>query len=1016
MKKILTIIVLLCIGLTGLVAQQVQISGTVTGVDDGQPLPGVSVSVKGTTIGTVTNLDGKYSLQVPEEATVLFTFVGMVPQEIAVGNRRIIDVAMQESAQEIEEVVVTAMGISREKKSLGYSVQSVSSGEIARTSETNVINSLASKVAGLQVISSGGVPGASSKILIRGNSSFTGNNQPLIVLDGVPIDNSTRSTVAGDYPFNPILEGVNNSNRALDINPDDIESVTVLKGPSAAALYGARAANGAIIYTTKRGGLGVPKVVYGITTELNTVGRLPEEQTKYAQGTLANGYLPGRTVQSWGPAISSLDGVRTYDNTKDFFETGIAVTQNLAITGGNDKNMFRASIGRLDQNGIVPNSDFNRTSVRLNADSKITDAFTASASMSYTNSNSTKVQNGSNTSGIMLPLMRAPVSWNLSDWQNEDGSSNNYVSSYDNPYWTAYNNPFKDDINRFIGNLILQYDVMSWLKASYKVGADVYTDRRKQIFALNSNAYPDGKIEEHDVTSKQFYQDVIISANRTWMEKLSTSLDLGGNLTHNYLGELYGRGQQLLTPNFYSMSNAVDLYTDDHEETIRSSALFADLHLSWDRYIFVNFTGRNEWSSTFGRSKNNFFYPSVSGSFIFTEFIPQKNILSYGKLRAAWATGGNSPDPYTSKTLYVKPYYADGFTDGNSFPYLGLGGFAYNNIIGNANLKPEKSIETELGLDMSFFHNRLGFEFTWYNKKTQDILVNTPKAGSSGFRSITANSGSMRNRGIEILLNASPVKRSGFEWSVNVNFTRNKNEVLTLADGVDEIDLESAFTSIASLAIKGDAYGALYATAWERNNNGQLIIGSNGLPKVSVQRKNLGNPFPDWTAGLRNTFTYKGFTLSALLDIRQGGMLWCGTVARMNQLGRTAESADRERTFVVPGVKEDGTPNDIEVSAYNYFVNYKGDGPLSATENAVFEGSWIRLRDLSLSYRFDLKNSWFKFVEVSFLTRNLWLKTDYPGVDPETSLAGAGSNLNGFDYFNNPGTKSFSFGLKFGIL
>ena len=452
------------------------------------------------------------------------------------------------------------------------------------------------------------------------------------------------------------------------------------------------------------------------------------------------------------------------------------------------------------------------------------------------------------------------------------------------------------------------------------------------------------------------------------------------------------------------------------ESTVRTSALFIDASFAWKNYLYLTLTGRNEWSSTFGKNKNNFFYPSVSGSFVFSEFLPKNEIVSYGKFRLARASGGNSPSPYSSITYYGKPTFADGFTDGNSFPFLGQNGFTYSATLGNSSLKPEQTVETEGGIDMKFFNNRIGIEFTYYNKETSDILVSRPIAGSSGFQYTLANSGKMRNRGVEIVLNAIPVKLKDFQWKIDLNFTKNENEVLALADGVTEIDIESAFSSISSEAIVGKPYGALYATRWERATDGQLIIGSNGLPVVSDTRGNIGNPFPNWTGGFRNTFTYKGFSLSALLDVRDGGSIWCGTVARMSRLGRTLESADREQTYIIPGVKADGTPNTTPVSAYNYFNHYKGDGALSATENAVFDGSWIRLRELSLSYHVDFKKStWLRYVDFNLVGRNLWLKTNYPGVDPETSLTGAGSNLTGFDYFNNPGTKTYSIGLKFGL-
>jgi TonB-linked SusC/RagA family outer membrane protein len=1033
MKKLLFLFVLFVTGAFTLLAQN-NITGVVTSSVAGEgAIPGVAVQAKGTTIGVATDANGKYSITVPQKTTTLiFSFLGLKTQEIQINGRSVIDVVMEPQVVEMGEVVVTALGISREKKALGYSVQDVKSDQIARSGENDVLNSLSAKVAGIQIINTAGTPGASTKVLIRGNSSFTGNNQPLIIVDGIPIDNSTISTVGADYPFNPNLQGVNNSNRAIDINPDDVESITVLKGATAAALYGAKAANGAILYTTKRGAKGAPKVVYEFNTEFSNVNKLPAEQNIYVQGNIVGGvptYQPGATPNSWGPKYTDAN-VPIYNNTKDFFKTGISYIHNLSVSNGDDKNSFRLSMSRMDQTGIIPTSKLDRTSVRFNGDSKLTDKLSLSASMGYTNTGDTKVQNGSNVAGIMLPLLRAPISFNLKNYQNPDGSSNNFYPFYDNPYWSLYNNPFISRTDRFIGNVLLTYKIANWLSASYRLGADVYADKRKQVFAIGSNAIGDllGQIEENTVRSEEFYQDVIVTASHRWFDKLSTDLKLGGNLQNSNSEYLYGRANQLNIPNFYNLSNGTTLFSNQNQSTARTSALFFDASLGWSTYLFVDVTGRNEWSSTFGRAKNNFFYPSVGGSFIFTEILPKNKILTYGKLRASLAYGGNSPSPYSSATYYTQPFFADGFTNGTSFPFLGVTGFSLSNILGNSALKPEKTKESEVGLDARFLDSRLGFEFTYYNRIHSDLLVLRPIPGSSGFQSINANSGSMRNRGVEVVLNLVPVKYKNGSWKIDVTFAKNVNKVLSLAEGVKEISVETGFTGIGSYAIVGQPYGVYYGNSWLRNANGDLIIsqsgGNKGLPEQNPLSGNLGDPFPDWTSGIRNTLEWKGFSLSALLDIKQGGKNWSGTIARLNRLGRTAISANRDgnfATYVIKGVADDGTanpttPNTQSVSALSYFSNYLGDGAFSASENAIYSTSWVRLREVSLTYHHNMKSKWFKFVDVSLIGRNLWLKTDYPGVDPETSLTGAGSNLTGFDYFNNPSTRSFSIGLRFGLL
>ncbi|SKA11223.1 TonB-linked outer membrane protein, SusC/RagA family [Chitinophaga eiseniae] len=1029
MKRGLLLWLLMAIGVLHVSAQTRTITGTVRDGKGNSPIPGVSVAVKGKGTGTSTGPTGTYKLQVAPGTTLVFSFIGYTSQEVVVADQSVVDIALEEDKKQLNEVVVTALGITREKKSLGYNVQTVKGEDIVRAGENNIIESLSSKAAGVQVIGSGGTPGASSKILIRGNSTFTGNNQPLIVIDGVPIDNSTNSTVSQTYPYNANLQGVNNSNRALDINPDDIASVTILKGPSAAALYGARAGNGAIIYTTKRGKAGSVHVTYDFNAGFDKVSQLPKEQDIYAQGSIKNGvpvYLPNfldntnPVVESWGPKISSLSGVKVHNNTKNFFQTGTNYTHNVSATGGNEVSTYRISLSRADQKGIVPNTNFYRTSVRANFDTKVTQRLSMNASMSYAATEGTKAQNGSNTSGIMLPLLRTPASFDLKDYLNADGSSRNFVNNYDNPYWTAENNPFRDKVDRFVGNIGANYEINNWLKATYKLGADVYTDGRKQIYAIGSNGNPSGMLEENTIRSRQYYSDLILSGHKEFNEKYSVTANIGGNVTQTNLQSLYGRGTDLSIPNYNNLGNASTLYSDESTTFQRSSAFFYDVQFGYKNIVFVGTTGRNEWASTFGKVKNNFFYPSVNASFIFTDVLPKNNILTYGKLRGAIARGGLPPSPYSSLTYYVKPFFADGFTDGNSFPFQKQNGFLLNNIFGNPNLKAQTAVEKEIGLDLRFFDARLNIEATYYNKKTSDLLVLRPLAGSSGFQKMLDNTGSMVNKGWEIAVSGDVVRSKDFNWNVNINFTRNKNEVLELGEGVSEIDVEPAFTAIGSFAIVGQPYGALYASKWKRTDKGELIIGANGLPLVEAKNGNIGNPFPDWTAGARSTFNYKGITLGVLFDIREGGKIWNGTIARMHQLGRSEESADRERTYVIPGVTDDGTgklvPNTQAITAEKYFKSYLGDGAGSATENAVYDGSWVRLREVSLSYRWNFKNQKIiRFVELIGTGRNLWLSTKYPGVDPETSLTGAGSNLTGFDYFNNPGTKTYAIGVKLGL-
>ncbi len=1042
-------------------AQNRTITGKVTSSQDNETIPGVSVVVPGTTIGTSTDIDGNFKLDVPANATVLrFSAIGMKNKDVAIGASNVVDVVMDPDVMKLDEVVVTALGISKETKSLGYATQQVG-GDVLKTSgEVNVIESMSGKFSGVQVVGSGGTPGASSKVLIRGNSTFTGDNQPLLVVDGVPVDNSTDNTVAGDYPFNARLSGVNNSNRGIDINPADIESVNILKGPSAAALYGVRAGAGAIIITTKRGNkltAGKPiTVTLSSNMEFSKVSQLPKLQSIYAQGTgggslIVNGvpsstpnYVtadPGPdqihgtdddvsfgTSSVWGPTISSLSsqGVKAYDHYDQYFQTGHAYNNDIAVSGGSEKASMRLSYGNTIQTGVIPNTEFKRNSLRLTTDAKLHEQVSMAASASYIRSTGIKAQNGSNLSGVMLSLTRAPASFDLKGsgpdgYKYSNGAQRQYFFVYDNPYWSAYENPFTDDVNRFMGNIAVTYTPLKFLTATYRIGTDYYTDHRKQVFAIGSwdPPQPTGEIWENDKKFRELNGDFLITLKHKFGSEFNGSITLGNNFNERVSQDLFARGRDLGVPNFYSLSNAANLYASQTNATWRSAALFFDANIDYKSMVFLGITGRNEWSSTFGPNKTNFFYPSVSASFVFSDLIGDNKILSFGKLRVSSSKVGINPLIYSSRTYYVSAFFTDGFTDGISFPFLGQNGFGYSstNILGNPDLQTEVLTGNEVGLDLRFLNGRVNLDATYYIQKSSEILVDRPIAASSGFHFYRANAGEMENKGIELVLSGDPVKLKDFNWNIMINFTKNTNEVTKLAEGVDEIDLEVAFSSISAFAIVGEPYGVLYGSKWLRAPDGQLIIGSNGLPQLDPLRGKIGDPYPDWQAGIRNTFSYKGINLTALIDIREGGDIWNGTLARLHRLGKTEESANREQNYVIPGVVQntDGTfsPNTTEVSAFNYFNRYVGDNG-AATEQAVYDGSWVRLREVTLSYNIKLKNklSFIRNLEISATGRNLWLDTDYPGVDPETSLTGAGSNINGFDYFNNPGTKSYHFGIK----
>lgn len=1047
-------VALLFTALSGpIIAQTKTISGKITD-EANEPIYGVAVGVKNLPVSATSDTAGKFSITVPDSVKFLsFQMLGYKDLSFPVSDNMAVN--MKSDAIQLGETVVTALGVSKEKKALGYAVSTVSSDEITRSGEQNVIEALSGKAAGIQVTGSGGTPGASSKVTIRGNQTFSGNNQPLIVIDGVPIDNSTNNSIAGDYPFNGNLSGVNNSNRALDINPDDIESVTILKGPAAAALYGSRAGTGAILYTTKKGkykkGLGV---TFGTSIEYLKVNKLPEQQDKYAQGNWTNSNNPNSAVyqtadagpdnlhntaddisagtpRSWGPTNESL-GITPYANAENFFKQGRTWNTVLSIDGGTDKTIYRFSYSNTNQDGIIPNTYLKRNTVRLTAEHALTEKFKVGTTMSYVNTRTQLPQNGSNLSGVMLGLMRAPSSFDLENYLFENGTNRTYFSAYDNPYYTAYENPFNQTINRFYGNTYAIYNPLKWLNVTYKLGVDQYSDQSRQVYAISSNGDDNnagyGQVNYGTANSTQLYSDLLLTLKKS-VNDFNTSLTLGNNIWQNDFKTTFSRGRDLSIPDFYNLNNAAELYASNTQVTTRTYAFFFDGSIDYKSMIFLNIAGRNDWSSTFGNGKNNFFYPSVSTSIVLSEMMKLPTWFSFAKVRASYAQSGIAPVAYSSKTYYNKPTYTDGYTNGLTGPYLGVNPYAISNTLGDPNLEPEKVSGIEIGGDVRFFKGRLNLDVTYYSQKTTGILLPRPIAPSSGHTYMYANLGEMSNKGWEIVLGATAVETKDFRWDITLNWAKNVSEVLALAEGVEEINIESAFNSIGAYAIVGQPYGAFYGTKYQRTGNGDLIINqATGRPYIDPKSQNLGNPYPDWISGLRNTLTYKKFTLSFLFERRQGGKIWNGTYQRMNNVGTSKDSEDREEAYTIEGVVSNGVANEegyygttgaantMTVSGNNYWRAYKGDNG-GAVEDAIQDGSWWRVRDISLTYRLiDAKlKKYIQYIDFSVTSRNPFLWTKYNGVDPETSLTGAGSNLQGFDYFNNPGTKSLMFGIKVGF-
>ncbi len=1089
-------------------AQRMQITGTVTNSQDGSTLPGVSVVVKGTTIGTITDYDGTYQLSVPEDATTLvFSFIGMKTLEVPIEGRTTVDVALEPDVLGLDEVIVTALGIKREQKALGYSVQEVSSEEIGNSSNTNMLNALSGRVAGVSINSSAGTAGASSFIEIRGATSLLGSNRPLFIVDGVPIDGGGGSYTTGTDG------GVANSDRVGDLNMDDIAQVSVLKGGAATALYGLRAANGAIIITTKKGqetkGSKV-NVNFHSNASISQISQVPEMNDEYAQGsTLAHQYyndvlgynIPsimhpdgtGFTMTSWGPKISDLsyatdptyvpDGdwtgntpmdeyrekwnpngrivmadspfangqpVQVYD-PYDYFQTGIQFNNSLSISGGDQKNTFYTSFSNTTEEGVVPNNTYNKNTFKLSGQSKLSQKWAIEGDMNYLNTNGNFIQQGSNLSGVMLGLLRTPPTFDNSyGYRFPDGSQRTFRGGggYDNPYWVSNEISYDEDVNRIIGNANVNFFATDWLSFSYRIGTDWYSQRYKDFFEKNSNNYPDGILRNRQNYSQDINSDFLMNINRDLTQDLNFSLTLGNNLYQRAWTYTQGNANGLTIMDWNNLANTSDLVAYEGNFKKRTAAFFGDLGLGYKEMLFLNFTGRQEWSTTLPEDNNSFFYPSVSGGFVLSELpaLQGNTFLSFAKLRASYAQIALDASAYALDPGYYVSAPGDGWTSGVEFPLFGYAGFMRGITIGDVALTPEEQKALEFGADLRFLNNRIRLDITYFINNNDNLLLAAPIAAASGYDSYYRNAASMESKGFEILAGVTAVQTNSFSWDIMANFANPQSEVTSLAEGVDNVSLNTGFVDPQFHAIVGEPYRTIYGTRWLRDDEGRIIINdgssyapATGYPVQDAQSGILGSVPENWRLGLSNTLRYKGITLSALLEIKNGGQMWNGTKGAMYYFGTHADTESRDtETTTYEGVygyqADDGSivytdgngnvvtepvsnTNEIALDENWYFWEGPGSGFTGPSEQFIEDTDWVRLREVTLSYRLPtslIDNTFIGNLELYFTGRNLYLNTPYTGVDPETSLFGT-SNAQGADYFNMPGTKSYTFGLRVGF-
>jgi len=1041
MKKIVLLLAFFAIGLQVLMAQTKEITGKVTSSEDGGAIPGVTVSVKGTTMGTITDMDGVFKLKVPQDSkTLVVSFVGMASQEVAIGSQSTINVQLSPDLVAVDEVVVTALGVSREKKSLGYSVQDVKGNELAQAKENNVINSLSGKVSGVQITNSSGAVGSSSRIIIRGASSLGGNQQPLFIVDGVAISNSEFGNGDG-------YGGVNRGNGAGDINPDDIESVSVLKGPNAAALYGSQAANGAILITTKAGslsgknkkaGLGIE---VGNSTTFENPLRLPSFQNSYGQGAEgqffyvdgAGGGVKDGVDESWGPKLDVglmipqydspvENGVRKAtpwishpDNVKDFLDQGVTSTTNVAVTGGNKDANFRISYTNLGQKGMLPNTDYKKNTVAIGGSANATDKLSISGTATYVMTESDNMPGiGYDAQNVFQQFMWAARQVNYSDlknYTNADGSKYNWNYNYhNNPYFTLNENTNTMNRERLYGNAKVNYKILDNLSAFVRTGIDQYSNLNTARAAWGDMDNPFGYYNEAMSKNVLITNDFLLMFNQEINTDFSLTANFGGSSQTRDYHQTFGAADELAVEGVYTIANSkVPIRSTSYQLNKKINSLYGSAQIGYKNALFLDLTGRNDWSSTLPDGNNSFFYPSVSVSSVLTDLLDFKSeAVSYVKVRAGWAKVGSDTDPYQ---LAPTLSFGDGWNSSTKY----LNQFVPNNLP-NADLKPQFANSLEFGADLKFLNNRIGLDLTYYDQKTTDQIISIPISAASGYSSKNINAGEIDNKGIEVTLNLGIIQAAnGFNWNMNVNFAKNKNEVVELAPGVEQYEL-GTYWDLKVMAIPGEPYGSLYGADFLRDPNGN-IINVDGVP-VKGDLKILGNYQPDWIGGINNEFTYKNLSASFLIDIHQGGDIYSMTNAWGRYAGALEESLiGREGGITGVGVKEvtDASgnvtyvPNDVVVTAEEYnhaaFSN-------AIPAGSIFDASYVKLREVRIAYSIKkLGNLPIKALNLALIGRNLAiLSSSIPHVDPETSFNSG--NAQGLEFGQLPSARSIGFNIN----
>ena len=1062
MKKRLTMFLAALFLCMGTAMAQTKVSGTVLSQEDGQPIIGAAVKVDGTSTGMLTDVNGRFSLTLPEgKNSITVSYLGYESKTVQAKNG--MRVFLKSDATALDEVVVTAMGISRQQKTLGYSAQTLDSEELTVGKMTDVTSALAGKVAGVQINASSANPGTANSVIIRGFSSINGNNQPLYVVDGVPLQQTSELSQGNQEAFG----GISN------INPNDIESMTVLKGAAATAIYGSRAANGVIVITTKTGKKQGEKnfqITYDGSVQWRQVSTLPKFQNKFGQGWngkqtyIENGSwgpeMDGST-QVYGPIWNHQQLIHKYeavdDNIRDFFETGLSHSHSVALSGvSKDKEMtYYLSYSYSSDDGIIPSDKdkYVRNTIAYRGSYEPTKWFKLSSSVNFAKSQADIVGSYQGTSFID-GILEFPRDISLVDRKNLNTAFDTPEAWYTpygitNPYWAIENNYNHNDSKQFFGKIQADIKPINQLTLTYRFGFD-YTDYDRKIgypqIALDdalinedygyapSNMNQSGYVYSRYRRNYELNHDFMASFNDKYLGgKLDVNAVVGVNMNERYLTVMTGETDELtFETGFWDLSNgATKAELSESQSKRRLVGLFGDVTLGWDDMIFLGFTARNDWSSTLPIDANSYFYPGATLSWIFTKLIPENKILDFGKLRLAYGKTGNDADPYYTAARFVqgtsRAYYG---TDVAKFPMYGTNAFQANSTIGSSSLKPEMTTEYEVGLNLAFFNNRINIDFSYYNRETKDQIFTLPVDPATGYAYMVTNFGNVRNRGFELLVNTTPIRTRDFRWELGFNFSKNKNTVLSMPESLEGGKTTIYYFSAGNDAVyfyaeEGNPMGEYYAYMPQYTADGKLIVDDKGQPLLGTDLVDTGkNMNPDWIGGATTTFWYKGISLSAALDIRKGGYMFSRTKNLMQFTGNgDVTTYNDRRPFVIPNsVHEDGTENTTPIymtdGSYQDYYNDFGYG--NGCEAYLLDKSFVKLRNITLAYQLPksiVNKLYLSDITLSLFCNNVftWTHKNNTFIDPEGSTRGNDLEGQFGELYVNPSCRTFGFnvGLKF---